>query len=462
MAVAVTDTDFDDMKNVLTTQRREYTHDANHGWFVGGTHSYDRLLKFKAVRDWIDGYTAPNTRRQKLYQLEKVLAVAKITDPGDLLKLSDLEAKNLIKRVSQYYLQQGKAAWARQTWITMRGFYEAHEREIKFKRQEKIRVPPRKKVAIENIPLKPDVYRMADVANSLRNKALVLCAFQSGVRPGCLVNWTFGMVEKGLYPEIHVPVQLRITVKEDSKLAGYGLDYYVTFISLEAAESLRDYIEERKRNGWAPKKGDYIFVPEASASKKDRISAGGLWETLTIGAGNAELNPEAVATARRRKSYGKTFIATPSIPEDLKEALMGHRLPGSRGNYFDYHDVDDAAEKYALADWTRNGNGNGGKLKELVESNKSLVERLDSLERKNKELMLYTLAGNDIVPLISQEKLHKIPTEVLEKALDEYVKQLGREARRKGSKTEADPEIVKLAREIGREIPALGKRPSTR
>src|SRR3989475_48279 len=456
MAVAVTDTELD-LKNVLTTERREYEHDSKHGWFVGGTHSYNNLLKYKEVRDWIDGYTASNTRRQKLYQLEKVLAVAKITDPGDLLKLSDLEAKNLIKRVSQYYLQQGKAAWARQTWITMRGFYEAHEREIKFKRQEKIRVPPRKKVSLENIPLKPDVYRMTDVANSLRNKALVLCAFQSGVRPGCLVNWTFGMVEKGLYPEIHVPVQLKITVKEDSKLAGYGLDYYVTFISLEAAESLRDYIEERKRNGWAPKKGDYIFVPEASASKRDRISAGGLWETIKTFAEKAGLNPEATWTHLLRKSYRKTLNATPSIPEDLKEALMGHRLPGSRGNYFDYHDVDDAAEKYALADWTRNGNSNGGKLKQLEESNKSLVERLDSLEHKNKELMLYTLAGDDIIPMISQEKLRRIPTEVLEKALDEYVKQRDREARRKGSKG-ADPELVKLAREIGREIPASGKR----
>src|SRR5439155_9060545 len=163
-----------------------------------------------------------------------------------------------------------------------------------------------------------------------------------------------------------------------------------------------------------------------------------------------------------RKSFRKTLNATRSIPEDLKESLMRHRLPGSRGNYFDFHDVDDAAEKYSSADWTRNGNGNSGKLKDLVESNKSLLERLDSLEHKNKELMLYTMAGDDIIPLISQEKLRRIPTEVLEKALDEYVKQRDREARRKGSKTGADPELVKLAREIGRDLPGPGKRPSVK
>jgi len=364
MSLATVDTDDADLKNVLTTERRKYEH-AKHGWFVAKGHSYDNLLKSKVVRDWIDGYTAPNTRRQKLYQLEKVLAAAKITDPADLLKLSDLDAKNLIKRVSQFYLQQGKGSWARQTWITMRGFYEAHDREIKFKRQEKIRVQPKKKVAIEKIPLKPQVYQMSDVANSLRNKALVLCAFQSGVRPGCLVNWTLGMVEKGLYPEIHVPLQIEITVKEDSKLAGYGLDYYVTFLSQEAAEALREYIEERKRNGWTPKKSDFLFVPEASASKNDQISTGGLWEVIKSCAEKAGLNPEATWTHLLRKTFRKTLNATPAIPEDLKEALMGHRLPGSRGNYFDYHDVDDAAEKYAMADWTRN-NGNGQKIREDV------------------------------------------------------------------------------------------------
>src|SRR5436853_3714503 len=280
MSLTTVDTDDADLKNVLTTERRAYEHDSKHGWFVARGHSYDSILKFKVVRDWIDGYTAPNTRRQKLYQLEKVMAAAKITDPADLLKLSDLDAKNLIKRVSQFYLQQGKGSWARQTWITMRGFYEAHDREIKFKRQEKVRAPSRKKVSLESIPLKPEVYRMADVANSLRNKTLVLCAFQSGVRPGCLVNWTYGMVEKQLYPEIKVPLQLKITTREDSKLAGYGLDYYVTFLSQEAAESLRDYIDERKRNGWTPKKSDFLFVPEASASKNDRITTGGLWEVI--------------------------------------------------------------------------------------------------------------------------------------------------------------------------------------
>jgi hypothetical protein len=43
------------------------------------------------------------------------------------------------------------------------------------------------------------------------------------------------------------------------------------------------------------------------------------------------------------------------LDEDTKEALMGHRLPGSRGNYFDYHDIDEVREKYLRIDWSREG-----------------------------------------------------------------------------------------------------------
>src|SRR2546426_12544989 len=106
MSATVAETDLD-LKNILAAEQRQFDRDPKHGWFMGGAHSYDDLLRFKVVRDWIDTYTSKNTRRQKLYQLEKVLAAAKIKDPTDLLKITDAEAKSLIKRVSQFYLQQG-------------------------------------------------------------------------------------------------------------------------------------------------------------------------------------------------------------------------------------------------------------------------------------------------------------------------------------------------------------------
>ena len=371
--------------NVLSETRPEAQHDA-HGWFQGGSHSYDWLLKFKVVRDWIDTYTEKNTRKQKLYQFEKVMKAAKLQDPAELLKLSDLEAKNLVKRVAQHYLQQGKANWARQTWITMRGFYEAHDRELKFKRAEKIRTPPRRKVSIEYVPMKLDVYRMADVANSLRNKAMILDLFESGVRVGCLCRWTYGMVSDQLYPEIELPVQLRITPEQDSKLNLYGLDYYVTFLGAEGAEALRDYIESRKRDGWKPKPKDPIFIPEASASKNSKLSPGSVWEVVKASAEKAGLKSEGIWTHTLRKAFRKVLNSSP-IDEDTKEALMGHKLPGSRGSYFDYHDLEEVAGKYQQADFSRHNGGNG-RVKALEEKAQDyenfkleVDKRLDRIEK---------------------------------------------------------------------------------
>ena len=37
----------------------------------------------------------------------------------------------------------------------------------------------------------------------------------------------------------------------------------------------------------------------------------------------------------------------------VAEALMGHKLPGSRGAYFDYHDLRFAADEYMRGFWNR-------------------------------------------------------------------------------------------------------------
>src|SRR5690348_10395727 len=96
-----------------------------HGWYTGGTHSYDGLLRSPVVKTWIDNYTSENTRDSKLRKFEKVFKASKLNDPADLLKLTDLEAKQLVKKVAQFYLQKGRGVTARHVMIAMQGFYEA-------------------------------------------------------------------------------------------------------------------------------------------------------------------------------------------------------------------------------------------------------------------------------------------------------------------------------------------------
>jgi integrase len=436
--------------NALLDPKTQRGH-TEHGWFGKGPRSFEWLLKHRVVRDWIDSYTSESTRNQRLYILAKVVKAGRLEQPEELLNLSDLQAKNLIKRVSQFYIQQGKSSYARIVSITMRLFYESHDREIKFKRSERVRSPRLKKINIEHIPTKAEVYRMADVAGSLRNRAIILSLYESGVRPNCLCNWNYGLVADQLYPEVKEPVQLKITPDLDTKLNLYGLPYYITFLGTESAQALRDHIEERKkRQGWSPKPSDRIFVTASSASRGKPLELSGVWEVVKFAAKQAGLDPKSIWPKVLRKSFRKTLNATETLDEDTKEALMGHRLPGSRGNYFDFHDIDEVREKYLRVDWSRDG-VNGGKLKELGEANKDLEERVSSLENRNKELMIYMLAEKaGIVPMASPQALHRIPTEDLERALGQHVTRTGREGMQ-ASAREASP-TYNLGKRVGRKI----------
>jgi integrase len=326
---------------------------AARGRFAAGPRSFDRLLTDPLVRDWIDGYTSPETRQKKLYQLEKFLLASNIASSLELLALPDREVKLRVRRLVNWYLQQGKGVWAKQVAITVKGFLESQDRVLEFKRSERVRTPPRKKVAFERVPSKSEVYVLAENSRSLRNRAVVLSLFQSGVRVSCLCNWTFGLVSEQLYPEIKVPLRIKVTPNLDTKLSLYGLSYYVTGLREEASLAIREYLDMRRKNGWVPQPSDPLFVTEDSGVPRRRMRRENVWLMVKGAARRSGIKPESIWTHCLRKSFRKILNATPAIDEDTKEALMGHKLPGSRGSYFDYHDEDEVMRKYMQADFSR-------------------------------------------------------------------------------------------------------------
>lgn len=301
--------------------------------------------------DWIDGYTSVETREKKLYQFEKFLLASSIAGAAELLRLSDREIKLKVRRLVNWYLQQGKGVWAKQIAITVKGFLESQDRALEWKRSERIRTPPRKKVAFEHVPAKNEVYSLAENSRSLRNRAVVLSLFQSGVRVSCLCNWTFELLGEQLYPEIKVPVRIKVTPNLDTKLSLYGLSHYITGLREEAALAIREYLDMRRKRGWAPQPSDAVFVTEGLPGRGIRRE--NVWLMVKTAAKRSGIKPESIWTHCLRKSFRKVLNATPGIDEDTKEALMGHKLPGSRGSYFDYHDEDEVMGKYMQADFSR-------------------------------------------------------------------------------------------------------------
>ena len=112
------------------------------------------------------------------------------------------------------------------------------------------------------------------------------------------------------------------------------------------------------------------------------MDTSGVWEVVKNSAQAVGLDPSTVWTHCLRKTYRKILNSESSrdLDDDTREALMGHKLPGSRGSYFDYHDTDEVREKYLQIDWSRNG-GNT-KLKALEEKNEQLEQELDEVHRQ--------------------------------------------------------------------------------
>lgn len=343
---------------------------------------YGWLLDYDEINLWIDDYTSYHTRDGYLSCMNYFLEHAKLKPP-DLLSLSPDEIIKKYTRVKQKYLKEGKNETARKIYIVLRSFFDAHRRSIPFTRRDKV-VRTAKKIRKQQIPEKEDIYRMADSAGTLRNRALILCLFQSGVRSNCIRRWTYGMVKQFIDPKLIVPVRIRITPDIDTKLTNYAVTYYYTFLQDEAAEALKTYINWRKETeGWIPKDEDVIFTSESIHENGRPFYQDAINRIIKRSAKRIGLDPDRIWAHLLRKSFRKMFYKAP-IDNDLAEALMGHKLEGSKENYFDRHDLDWIASEYMKAPFSREGVGRLNHLeKEIKDKDKtitSLEERITKME----------------------------------------------------------------------------------
>ncbi|MBI3023059.1 MAG: hypothetical protein HYY68_04930 [Thaumarchaeota archaeon] len=224
-----------------------------------------KLLTDARVRSWMKSYSSYNVRSTKGYSLEAFLKNANLT-VDELFNMVDDEIRRAVTAVVQTYVNKDRPSVARNILYAVKALFLFHDRDLTFKHFRGLRKG--KRIRYELIPTPVDVYQMAEVAGrmSSKNKAIILCLFQSGVRNNCITHWTYGMVKDYLYPHLKLPVNLKITSQIDTKLSGYGLGFYYTFLGRQAAESLKEYIEFRKAEGWTTRSSDLIFVTDGQAN----------------------------------------------------------------------------------------------------------------------------------------------------------------------------------------------------
>lgn len=397
-----------------------------HGWYKPGPRSYARLMKSDAVRLLAQSY--PSTSREgELYQLQHFLEINHM-GPEEILALDEKEIKKYIRRAVLQKNSEGHNTAAKRLFYVAMRFFELNGKELSFSRTEKKTLLKRtpKRIAKQYIPTREDIYRMVDAApnkgprQQSRARAIILCLWQSGVRASCLCSWIYGMFKDQLYPTIKAPIEIKVVANrpegatdcgQDTKLSSYNVGYYYTFLHEEAAQALKAYLEERMADGWNPKDSDPIFVTEGPVSIGNPVNSTHLLGVVKSCAEQIGISPDSIWTHCLRKAFRKTLYRG-GVDPDVAEALMGHKLPGSRGSYFDYHDVNFAREQYIRGYWSRISEDHIRKLEKRVAEVQAYEKRIEELEQKNQELKTrlngYSLTEGQMHELLRRiEKLEK-------------------------------------------------------
>jgi len=375
-----------------------------HGWFKPGERSYAPLLKSAAV-DLLAKSYPPTAMPGQLYLFKYFLELNKV-GPEELLGWGDVEIKQAVRRACLQKNSEEKFASARRVFYVVNRFLELNNKAVTFNRSERRQLFKRraKKISRQHIPTKEEIYRMADsfpnkgLRQKARGKAIILCLWQSGVRASCLCSWLYGMFKDQLYPEIQVPVRIKVVAYRqkgvtncgvDTKLSAYNVSYYYTFLHREGAEALRSYIGERRADGWQPEDSSPIFVTEGTASINKPLTGQHLVEIVKNAAKQIGIKPDTVWTHCLRKAFRKTLYRS-GLDPDVAEALMGHKLAASRGSYFDYHDESFAAEQYKRGSWGRitadTVMRHSEKIAELERKNAELKQRLNGWSMESSEM----------------------------------------------------------------------------
>lgn len=448
--------------SVNGVSKGNYEH-GEHGWFKSRPRSYEPLLKSEAVKLLMQSYPL-SSRPSNLYQLQHFLEINKL-GPEEALSLSNGEIKKCVRKALLSKTSQGSYAAARRMFYVVRRFLELNDKEVSFNRTERKvllrRIP--KKIGKQHIPTREEIYRMIDavprkdVRQQSRARALILCLWQSGVRASCLCTWTYGMFKKQLYPEVKTLVKIKVVAHrlegvtdcaQDSKLSSYNVGYYWTFLHDEAAQALRDYLDERKASGWQPKDEDPIFVTEGTVSRDQPLDATHLLGVVKSCAQQIGLAPDTVWTHCLRKAFRKSLYRG-GVDGDVAEALMGHKLPGSRGSYFDYHDVKFAADEYKRGFWARvdidrlrDLEDEIGGLKKERERNQQLEARVTDLKARLNGYDSYVKTGMQKFEKERMEKMYQKVEKVNQEAIERAVEKLKIEMSDKDVARKSDLERV--------------------
>jgi hypothetical protein len=119
-----------------------------------------------------------------------------------------------------------------------------------------------------------------------------------------------------------------------------------------------------------------------------------IYRIVKVAAERLEIGKKKIWPHLLRKSFRKVLNRS-DLDEDTREALMGHKLPGSRANYFDFHDIDEIEQKYASCNFSREAGANAMRLfTEQLKKKEQDIEKLKETIAKMQPLVEFVNSFN--------------------------------------------------------------------
>ena len=360
--------------------KEDWRERSKRGYFVSKAPEYKSLLKDESIKKWTMNLkkkagwrtTIPSFLRT-LYKFTKysgkspneliaIGSTAKKIEPREEPASATLATIKLVQDFINELLSSGKRERARHVRTCLTSFFKANGISLELERI------PRQTKKEEVILSKDQVYAMADYAGSLRNRAIIMCMYQSGLGITALRNLNYERIKNQLENK-RIPIRIRITSRINKKAS--QVPFYA-FFGAEACEALRAYVTERKRKTqkMREKGADVKELTDnsplfASEGKNvpfgDRMAVSSIWRVIKDSAERAGLQREKIQPNSVRKAFEAELHGS-ILDLETKKYLMGNPVQGMKYN------IDKIERKYLICNFSRSELGKLIIIKEFVKS----------------------------------------------------------------------------------------------
>lgn len=286
--------------------------------------------------------------------------------PEELVSLGKREIENLMEDFGYEKKENGCSSRTTntllcnlKTFFKVNGFRDERELDIELFYQ-----PVRARTRQEYVPTLEEALKMAEVAGSLRDQAIILVMVSSGLRNSTLRAIRYSDVREELERgEAIVLIRVYREMKQLVPSACKGDIEYFTFVSKKAVDAMRLYLKDKVETIGRIRDEDPLFSSEHNQlSQEGRIkrplSDRQLQSIVKQAARRAGIKDWRIVTPHcLRKTY-ETLLRSQlkdgtRIDMQTQIYLMGHTLPGGLGPYYDAK-IEDMRKEYSKLIFTLN------------------------------------------------------------------------------------------------------------